>query len=235
MATCLKSDFIDKSDFSCVKRIIFYGAKVPNSFVADIKRYFRNADVMTLYGTTETGLIADNVVNPQSQTSNINGARLFDGNMAKILDNFGNHCGPNVDGEICIKAKYPFISYFNDPVTTAAAIDAEGFFRTGDIGHFDDDCKLYLVDRKKNVGNVFYFENILVPSTVEECLINLPGVLDVCIVGVPVGCGECLPAAAVVREPNSNLDRNDVFNAVAGKNEQKQKKIHIKLTQKSTI
>lgn len=218
MASCLKSDFIDKLDFSSVKRIIFYGAKVPNTLVADIGRYFQNADLLILYGATETGLIADNVVNPQAQTINVNAGRLSDGCTVKIIDSSGNRCSPNFNGEICVKNKYQFINYFDDPVATAAAVDADGFFRTGDIGHFDNNRSLIVEDRKKNVRFVFYFENILVPSTIEECLIKLPGVMDVCVVGVPLACGGCLPAAAVIRSQHSNLDRNDVFNTVAGKN-----------------
>lgn len=217
MAACLKSDFIDKFDFSSVKRIIFYGAKLPNSLVAHINRYFQNADLMILYGSTETGLITDNIVSAHTHTNNINGGRLFDGRTIKIIDNSGYRCGPNIDGEICIKSKYQFLNYFNDPMATATAVDLEGFFHTGDIGHFDDNCQLFIEDRKKNVATVFYFENILVPSTIEECLIKLPDVMEVCVVGVPLACGDCLPAAAVVCNQNSNLDRNDVFNAVAGK------------------
>lgn len=218
MATCLKSDFIGKLDFSCIKRIIFYGAKVPNSLVADINRYFRNADLLLMYGSTEVGLIASNIVDVGGHTTNVNGGRLAGGSAVKIIDGTGNRCGPNVNGEICVKNKYQFFNYFNDPEGTAAAVDADGFFYTGDIGHFDGHGYLFVEDRKKNVQNVFYFENVLVPSTIEDHLIKLPGVMDVCVVGVPLACGECLPAAAVVRNQNSNLSRNDVFNAVAGRN-----------------
>lgn len=223
MAACLKSDFIRTLDFSCVKRIIFYGSKVPNTLFADIKQYFSNADLLIMYGLTEVGLISQNFVNPHAQiedqahTNNINGGQLFEGCTVKIVDDSGNRYGPNNNGEICINTKYQFINYFDDPAATAAAIDSEGFFQTGDIGHFDNNGRLFVEDRKKYVANVYYFENILVPSTIEECLIKLPGVLDVCVVGIPFACDECLPAAAVLRKPNSTLDRHAVFNAVAGK------------------
>lgn len=218
MAACLKNDNIRKWNFSSVKRIIFYGSKVPNTLVADINQYFPNADLFIMYGLTEAGAISSNIVNVQNQchANNVNCGKLFPGCSVKIVDKNGNRCGPNVNGEICAKTDYQFIDYFDDPATTAAAIDLEGFFQTGDVGHFDSDGNLIVADRIKNVANVFYFENILVPSAIEETLIKLDGVIDICVVGIPLHCGECLPAAAVVRCPGSKLDRNDVFNAVAG-------------------
>lgn len=220
MAACLKSDFIRKLDFSSVKRIIFYGSKVPNTLFDDIVHYFSNANLLIMYGLTEIGIITQNFVDPHGQYPiiNINGGQLFEGCTTKIIDESGNRCGPNMNGEICIDSKHQFLNYFDDPAATADAVDAEGFFRTGDIGHFDDNGRLVVEDRKKYVANVYYFENILVPSTIEECLIKLPGILDVCVVGIPFACDECLPAAAVIRSPSSNLDRHAVFNAVAGKN-----------------
>lgn len=218
MAACIKSDCIGKYDLLSVKRIIFYGSKVPNTLFADIKQHFSNADLLIMYGLTEVGLISQNFVRPQDHnyTANINGGQLFEGCTVKIIDDSGNRCAPNQNGEICIQTKHQFLNYYDDPVATAAAVDSEGFFRTGDIGHFDSNGRLFVEDRKKFVANVYYFENILVPSTIEEYLIKLPGVLDVCVVGIPIACGECLPAAAVIRKPNSNLDRHVVFNAVAG-------------------
>lgn len=219
MAACLKSDFIRKLDLSSVKRIIFYGSKVPNTLFDSIKLYFPNADLLIMYGLTEVGLISQNFVDPNDQdyTANINGGQLFEGCTVKIIDDSGNRCGPSINGEICIQTMNQFLNYFDDPVATAAAVDSEGFFRTGDIGHFDSHGRLFVEDRKKYVANVYYFENILVPSTIEECLIKFPGILDVCVIGIPFACDECLPAAAIIRKPNANLDRHAVFNAVAGK------------------
>lgn len=226
MAACLKSDGIRKYDLSSVKRIYFYGAKLPNTLVSDINHYFPNAELTIIYGLTEAGLVSANLVNAPSQAqtqakakahnTNVNGGQLFNGCSVKIIDDSGNRCGPNINGEICAKNKHQFINYFDDPAATEAAVDTEGFFQTGDIGHFDDNGNLFVEDRKKFVANVFYFENILVPSNIEECLIKLPGVLEVCVVGVPLACDECLPAAAIVCDPKSNLDSHHVYDVVAG-------------------
>lgn len=53
MAACLKSDSIRKLNVSSVKRIVFYGSKLPNTLVADINQRFPNADFLVMYGLTE--------------------------------------------------------------------------------------------------------------------------------------------------------------------------------------
>lgn len=215
MTACLKSDTIHTTNLSSVKRIVFYGGKVPAILITDIKRYFPNAELFSVYGLTELGPILKFRID--IDRGKIDCGQLYYGCAVKIVDDDGNRCGPNVNGEIRVKRENHFLGYFNDPDASAAAIDEEGFFRTGDIGRFDDDGNLSVVDRKKNVMSVFYFDNVLLPSQIEDCLIQMPGVKEVCVVGVPIACGDCLPAAVIIRDQKSNLNRCDVFNLVAGK------------------
>lgn len=216
MTACIKSDAIQTANLSSVKRILFYGGRLPHTLVTDIKRYFANAELFNLYGLTEGGAISKVRVCDH----NVGGGELFPGCSVKIIDDDGNRCGSNVNGEICIKLQHQFHGYLNDPDTTAAAIDNEGFFRTGDIGHFDDNGHLSVEDRKKNAMKVFYFDSILLPLKIEDCLIKVPSIKDVCVVGIPIVGDDCFPAALVVRDPNSQLNQRDVFNMVAGKQNQ---------------
>ncbi|XP_031621058.1 probable 4-coumarate--CoA ligase 4, partial [Contarinia nasturtii] len=133
----------------------------------------------------------------------------------KIVDDNGNRCGANVDGEICTKTKYMFIEYLNDPKTTAASFDNEGFFLTGDIGHFDENGTLHISDRKKNIFKIFYFRVPFSPSQIESYLITLPDVQEVCIVGITTGADEELPAAVIVRNSNSSLNERSYYELVA--------------------
>lgn len=214
MGACLKSDLIHKVNLSSVKKIIFYGGKLPKTLAIDIKHYFPNADVQSLYGMTEMGRISTGIVDIHA---NGNVGQLYYGCAVKIVDEDGKRCGPNVNGEICVKIKHQFLGYFDDSNATVAAIDQDGYFQTGDIGHFDDDANLFVVNRKKDVMNVFYFENVLLPSEIEQCLIEIPDVKEACVVGIPLAYDACLPAALVIQNPNSNLCRSRVFDTVAGK------------------
>ena len=98
--------------------------------------------------------------------------------------------------------------YWNDPEATAAAIDADGWLATGDMGRVDDEGDLYLVDRKKELiirggYNVY-------PREVEEALYSHPGVLEAAVVGVPdERLGEEV-AALVVPRPGSSVAVDDL-------------------------
>jgi long-chain acyl-CoA synthetase len=55
------------------------------------------------------------------------------------------------DGELLVRGSSVFVGYWHKPDATAECFDAEGYFRTGDIGHLDDDGFLYITDRKKEM------------------------------------------------------------------------------------
>lgn len=77
--------------------------------------------------------------------------QLVNGAKIKIIDEKGNRCGIDVEGEICVKARFKFLGYYKNPQLTADVMDSDGFFKTGDIGHIDSDGYLYVSDRKKNI------------------------------------------------------------------------------------
>lgn len=215
LIACLKTDLIPKVNLASVKLIHFFGSKMPNNLVAEVFRYFPNASLLSLYGMTEIGLVSVNTFNKNVEIDD--GSELTSDCIAKIVDKNENCCGPNESGELCLKKKYPFRGYIDDPVANASALDNEGFYRTGDIAYFDDNGRLFLQDRIKNVLTLFYFDSILLPFELEECLIDMSGVQDVCVVGVPIASGAALPAAVVIRKPNSNLTKCEVFDKIKGK------------------
>ena len=68
-----------------------------------------------------------------------------------ILDDAGRPVAQGARGEVAIRSVANFREYWNNPAATAAAITADGFFRTGDIGYLDADDYLFIVDRKKDI------------------------------------------------------------------------------------
>lgn len=214
LTACLKTDRIQTANLSSVRKIVIYGSQTPSSLVSQVYHYFPNASLSSWYGASELGVVT-NTYFENGQTES--GGELCDDCIAKIIDDDGNRCGPNVCGEICVKILPSFLYYVDDPQANTALIDSEGFFETGDIGYFDDNGRLFIKDRKKNIFTLFYFDGILVPFELEEYLINMPGVQDVCVVGVPIADGASLPAAVIIPKSNSNLSKRDVFDMIAGK------------------
>ncbi len=86
------------------------------------------------------------------------------------------------DGEVLGRGGNIFLGYLNDPERTAEVMDEEGWFHTGDIGEFDDDGQLRIVDRKKELIITAGGKNIS-PANLEAALKahNLVG--QVCVIG----------------------------------------------------
>ena len=111
-------------------------------------------------------------------------------------------------GEVQLRGPSVVPGYLDDPVATAAAIDAEGWLSTGDLGYLDDDGDLFLVDRKQEMiirggYNVY-------PREVEEALQEHPGVLEAAVVGVPHGTLGEEVVAIVVPRPGAALDPDEL-------------------------
>ena len=86
-------------------------------------------------------------------------------------------------GEICIKGPNVMKGYWKQPEATAAAMTADGFFRTGDVGYMDEDGYVYIVDRTKDMLLVSGFN--VYPRNIEEAIYQHPSVEEVSVIGVP--------------------------------------------------
>jgi fatty-acyl-CoA synthase len=121
---------------------------------------------------------------------------------------------PLARGEVCVRGPNVMKGYWNQPEATAAAIDSEGWFHTGDLGYVDEDGFLYIVDRVKDMV-LTGGENVY-PAEVEGALFQHPAVADVAVVGVPDDrWGEAVVAVAVAKE-NASLTLEDLRD-VAGR------------------
>lgn len=217
LVACLKYLRTHKFDLSSVRYVRASSGKLFLNYVGDIKHHFPNAKIVESYGLSELGSISnstffDPIVSPGDHDD---GHRLFPNRIVKIVDENGARCGPNVLGEIRIKVAHEFPGYYNDPIETANAVDDEGFFRTGDMGQFNDNGFLLIGDRLKDIFRIYYYKATILPYEIEKTLAKMPNIKDVCVVGILINC-QYLPAAVVVRMPESQLSQHDVFNMVAG-------------------
>ncbi len=99
-----------------------------------------------------------------------------------IMDDDGRLLGPNEAGEVVVRSEAVMKGYFEDPEQTAAASE-HGWHHTGDIGTYDEDGYLYIVDRKKDMIISGGFN--VYPSEVEQVVWCYPGVLDCAVIGAP--------------------------------------------------
>jgi long-chain acyl-CoA synthetase len=126
----------------------------------------------------------------------------------KLLDEEGREVAIGVPGEICAKGPQVMSGYWQKPEANAAAFTEDGYFRTGDIGTFDERGFLKIVDRKKDMVIVSGFN--VFPNEIEAIATAYPGVLECACVGIPdEKTGEAVKLF-VVRAPNANFSQDDI-------------------------
>ena len=124
--------------------------------------------------------------------------RALPGVELRVVDEEGNSLAPGATGEICIRGPNIMQGYWkNEEATKAAIID--GWLRTGDLGHIDEQGYVFISGRKKEVI-IKGGENIS-PREVEEAFYLHPAAAEVAVFGVPHDrYGEDLVAAIVLKD-----------------------------------
>jgi long-chain acyl-CoA synthetase len=173
-------------DLSTVVRVSYGGAPAAAELVQRIHERFPKVrkTLATAYGLTESASVATSNTGDDYLTHPDSVGRPAPTVEIEVVDPEGKPVPTGEKGEIWLRG--PTImrrGYWNRPDSTAEAITPEGWFRSGDIGRFDDDGFLYLVDRAKDMiirggENVYCVE-------VEEALFEHPDVIDAAVVGVP--------------------------------------------------
>lgn len=206
----LGCEAIKRTDLSSMKCYMVGGGKIPSSVPIEMNKYLPNGKVRSIYGMSEAaGFISTEVMGTNKCGS---AGQLVNCVTVKIVDLEGRRCDVGIDGEICIKLNYKFLGYYGNKTATSEVFDDEGFLMTGDVGHFDGDGFLYLVDRKKDLLKYQNFQ--ISPSEIEAFLIRLPQIKLVCVVGVPDDAGGDLIAAVVVRN-SQDISEKEISDAVA--------------------
>lgn len=110
----------------------------------------------------------------------------------------------SAEGEILVRGPNVMLGYYNLPDETARAFDAEGFLRTGDLGRFDAEGRLFISGGRKKDLIIKAGENIA-PVRIEDVLIQHPSVRNAAVIGIPdeklgediLACVECFPDSSV--------------------------------------
>jgi long-chain acyl-CoA synthetase len=119
----------------------------------------------------------------------------------RVLLEDNSNAPPGVPGEIVVKGDQVLKGYWNNPKATEDSF-IDGWFRTGDVGRWDEDGYLYIVDRKKQLiirggYNVY-------PREIEEVLYGHPAVREAAVIGIPDDAlGEEVGAAVALKDGES--------------------------------
>jgi long-chain acyl-CoA synthetase len=189
-------------DVASLRHIAYGGAPIATDTLRRAHDAFPAAELMHIYGTTETSPIATMLPHQE---------RLLDAPQARscgqpsigvevrVVDPKGRPVPAGEVGELAIRGPNVMAGYWNQPEQTAAAL-LDGWYRSGDLGYQDARGFLYLVDRAKDMI-VTGGENVY-STEVEEALYRHPAVAEAAVFGVPdAHWGEAVHAVVVPRGP----------------------------------
>ncbi len=169
-------------DLSSIKACASGAAPLPKQVMVDFEAA-SGGSVVEGYGLTETSPVAS--VNPLKEGKKIGSIGFPVANTEmKVFDlDSGEELGVGETGEIAIKGPQVMKGYYNRPEETAEVIDSNGYFKSGDIGHFDEEGFYFITDRKKDMIIVGGYK--VYPRDVEEVLFQHSSVANAAVIGIP--------------------------------------------------
>jgi long-chain acyl-CoA synthetase len=197
------SDF----DLSKLRMIMFGGSPTPLGLLQKAAGILPTAYIHA-YGITETSGIVT-LLRPEYVASKPGAAGHPVAHIrAAVMDDHGNTLPADQIGEVVIGGPRVMRGYWNRPDATRDVL-RDGWYHTGDMGYFDDENNLYIVDRKKDMiitggENVYSVE-------VESVISTHPAVFEVAVIGVPdERWGEAIKGIVVLR-PNAHTSEDEII------------------------
>ena len=185
---------IDAHDLSSLQRVSCGAAPLACALEMQVAARLKCRVVQGFGMTESSGCVA---INPADDGRIGSVGRLLPATQGRVVDPVqGRDLPRGSDGEIWFRGPQAFKGYHNNPEATARAITEDGWVKTGDIGHFDNDGFLFITDRLKELIKVKGYQ--VAPAELEALLLTHPAVADVAVIGrADAHAGE-LPVAYVV-------------------------------------
>ena len=197
-------------DLTSLRTGIMAGSPCPVETMKQVIDKMHASELTICYGLTETSPVftqttTDDTLERKCETI----GRKHDEVEVRVIDpETGEDCPPNVPGELCCRGYNVMRGYYKMPEATAAAIDADGYLHSGDVGTVDEDGYYRITGRIKDMI-IRGGENIY-PREIEEFLYTMPGVEDAQVVGVPDAKYGEVVGAFVRRSAGSDITESDV-------------------------
>jgi acyl-CoA synthetase (AMP-forming)/AMP-acid ligase II len=178
-----------------LKLFVCGGASVPPSLIREASEYFEHAVVTRVYGSTEVPVTTVGV----TDRSDVAHAADTDGQIGIAKVRLVDASGATAEtGEVLAQGPQMLVGYVH-PEDETSVFDAQGYYRTGDLGRWVDGVYLVIAGRIKDII-IRNGENIA-PKEVEDLLIGHPDIIEVAIVGLPdARTGERACAVIVPRD-----------------------------------
>ncbi|MBJ9977125.1 long-chain-fatty-acid--CoA ligase [Pseudomonas sp. S75] len=212
----LNTLFVALMDHPDFKALDFSALKVTNSggtalVTATAERWetLTGCRIVEGYGLTETSPVAS--TNPYGALARLGTVGIpVVGTAFKVIDEQGQALPLGERGELCIQGPQVMKGYWQQPEATAEALDADGWFKTGDIAVIDADGYTRIVDRKKDMIIVSGFN--VYPNEIEDVVMSHPQVASCAVIGVPdERSGEAVKLFVVPRAGGVSVEELKAF------------------------
>ncbi len=176
----VKHPAVAQADLSSVRLVFSGAAPLGEEIARELGRKLK-CPVVQGYGMTEAS--------PVTHLSPTKNAPMKPGSVGCVVPNTevkivdivtGEEVPEGKDGELLIRGPQIMRGYLNQPGETAACLDREGWYHTGDVGYVDDDGFFFIVDRTKEL--IKYKGLQVAPAELEALLVTHPAVLDAAVV-----------------------------------------------------
>ncbi|MCE9570205.1 MAG: long-chain fatty acid--CoA ligase [Rhodocyclales bacterium] len=200
------------ADFSGLRMITTGSTIVPRHVIHAV--HAKGVPLAQVYGSTETCPIAVYLKAGDAMRKAGSTGRVAVRCQLRLVDIDGIDVKPGVTGEILVKGDNVMTGYWNAPHATAGVL-VDGWFRTGDMGHLDEEGYLYVDGRSKDMI-ISGGENIY-PAEIENLLIECPDIAEVSVIGRPDERWGEIVVAVVVPKPGRGLSGAQVLTLLEGR------------------
>ncbi len=206
----LDHPMFDLFDLKSLRTGIMAGSPCPIETMRQVIDRMHASEMTIAYGLTEaspvfTQTTVDDDLEHKCETV---GTKHPEVEVRVVDPETGEDCPPGFPGELLCRGYNVMKGYYNNPEATAAAIDADGWLHSGDLGTVDEDGYYRITGRIKDMI-IRGGENIY-PREIEEFLYTMPGVKDVQVVGVPDPKYGEVVGAFIKRFDGSTITESDV-------------------------
>ena len=172
------------ADLSSLRIAVTGASVVPTELIRRMRDELGFAAVLTAYGLTEcTGYATGCRLGDPDEVVSLTSGRAVDDVEVRVVTSDGKPVPAGEPGEVVVRGYNVMPGYWEDPEGTAAAVDADGWLHTGDVGVLDEAGNLRITDRLKDMFIVGGFNAY--PAEIEQVLVRHAGVSEAAVVGVP--------------------------------------------------
>ena len=197
----LQSKSARAEDFTSLEFVVSGGEPLSDAVYEGFRDRF-DVRICEGYGLTETAPVTNWTLSSEERRGTV--GRPLPGVEEVIVGDDGEHLPPGVDGEIRIRGDNVMAGYFKLPDESSAAFDENGYFRTGDMGRFDEEGFLSITGRIKEML-IISGENVF-PREIEEVLNRHEAVRDCAVIGLPDDSRGEVPIAFVELVDGADFD-----------------------------